>query len=97
MRDDGRDRAPDHGGLPGTSAGAGSGVRGGTAHEDASGASVGGGGRHARTDDLPGPDAQGAAGRRTAGDTVDHSGRPDDDPGIVDKMLGRADTDEPRR
>lgn len=79
---------PDPRDRPGTGAGD-AGMTGGGADYS--------GGRHARADDLPGSDVPGDTGRGTPGDTVDHTGHPDEEPGIVDKMLGRTHRDEPRR
>lgn len=56
------------------------------------------GGRHARTDGLPGSDAHGVTGHNAGprGDSVDPAVHQDEDPGIVDKMLGRTHRDERR-
>ncbi|MBB1012900.1 hypothetical protein G6014_11565 [Dietzia kunjamensis] len=92
----------------GSSATSGSGIDSGDRGRHGAGAAAAGasgvgagdaGGRHARTDDVPGgSDPQARSGHRTGtpGDTVDPDRHPDDKPGIVDKMLGRTRGDEPR-
>ena len=57
------------------------------------------GGRHARVDDPLGPEADGETGRMTGtpGNSAHPTTRPDDQPGAVDKLLGRTHRGEPRR
>ncbi|KAA0919395.1 hypothetical protein [Dietzia sp. ANT_WB102] len=60
---------------------------------------AGTGGRHARVDDPLGPEADGETGRTTGtpGKSAHPTTRPDDQPGAVDKLLGRTRRGEPRR